>query len=182
MSSSRSSSGSVASSWASRWISRSNTSRCVRMEMYSPPAIENAPARSPAMPATTMILLSTAAPVTPMISERFDTSPSLIPKMAAGDGGVALLGDRPAVWADDLGARPQESSKHERISSSLPFRAAVVAEELLDLGGQTLPRRDVGQRRLPPGGLLETPDVVGEGLVLFDQRADLLFPRGDGGL
>src|SRR5919197_491293 len=55
-SSSRSSSGSVASSCASKWIRRWNSSRCTRIEMYSPYPMENAPARRPASPATTMIL------------------------------------------------------------------------------------------------------------------------------
>ena len=48
-----SSSGMVAISCASLWISSSKTSRCTFIETYSPAPIENAPARSPAIPAMT---------------------------------------------------------------------------------------------------------------------------------
>ena len=51
--------------------------------MYSPAAIENAPASRPATPATITNELSTPAPATPKISDRFETRPSLTPKIAA---------------------------------------------------------------------------------------------------
>ena len=50
--------------------------------MYSPTAMEKAPASSPAMPAMTMAWLSDEAPATPMTSARLETSPSLPPKTA----------------------------------------------------------------------------------------------------
>ena len=53
------------------------------MLMYSPAAIEKAPASSPATPARTMIWLSASAPATPMTSDRLLTRPSLAPKTAA---------------------------------------------------------------------------------------------------
>ena len=67
----------------SRAIWRSNSSRWLCMLMYSPAAIENAPARRPATPARTMRWLSVAAPAKPITSDRLLTSPSLAPKMAA---------------------------------------------------------------------------------------------------
>ena len=52
----------VAISCASLWISCSKTSRCTFIETYSPAAIENAPARSPANPAMTTMLAIDAGP------------------------------------------------------------------------------------------------------------------------
>src|SRR6476661_1970218 len=52
--------------------------------MYSPAAMLNAPARSPATPASRMKLgFFDAAPATPMTSDRLLTRPSLTPKMTA---------------------------------------------------------------------------------------------------
>ena len=78
-----SSSGMVAISCASLWISCSKTSRCTFIETYSPAAIENAPARSPAIPAMITTSRSTPDPATPKIRDRFETRPSFIPKIAA---------------------------------------------------------------------------------------------------
>jgi hypothetical protein len=64
-------------------IWRSKSSRWLCMLMYSPAAIENAPASRPAMPASTIRLLSLTAPATPMTSDRLLTRPSLAPKTAA---------------------------------------------------------------------------------------------------
>src|SRR6266508_1097750 len=149
MSSSRSSSGSVASSCASRWMSRSNTSRCDRIEMYSPAAIENAPARSPATPASTMIVLSTAAPVNPMIRDRFDTRPSLTPKMAARRAPLRPPATVPSPfsatgprWGRIVSSRllnsPRSMLRSAPVATSSArsrrfLAPAVVPEELLDL-------------------------------------------------
>ena len=86
-----SSSGMVAISCASLWISCSKTSRCTFIETYSPAAIENAPARSPAIPAMTTMSRSTPDPATPKINERFETRPSFIPKIAARSAPDLLL-------------------------------------------------------------------------------------------
>ena len=51
--------------------------------MYSPAAIEKAPARSPAMPDRRMIEVSEVAPAMPMTSERLLTRPSDAPKTIA---------------------------------------------------------------------------------------------------
>src|SRR5262245_61840385 len=51
--------------------------------MYSPAAIEKAPASSPATPATITTSLSTPAPATPKLRDRLETRPSLTPKIAA---------------------------------------------------------------------------------------------------
>ena len=65
----------------------SNSSRWLCMLMYSPAAMEKAPARRPATPARTMNWLPAAAPAaapaTPMTSERLLTRPSFAPKTAA---------------------------------------------------------------------------------------------------
>ncbi len=63
--------------------------------MYSPTAMENAPASRPAMPAMTMAWLFDEAPATPMTRARFDTRPSLPPKTAGRRNPVARLS-----WGD----------------------------------------------------------------------------------
>src|SRR6266540_7397928 len=177
-------------------MSRSNTSRCDRIEMYSPAAIENAPARSPATPASTMIVLSTAAPVNPMIRDRFDTRPSLTPKMAARRAPLRPPATVPSPfsatgprWGRIVSSRllnsPRSMLRSAPVStSSAPSRRflapAVVPEELLDLRGQRFPRRDVRQGGLFPRGLLQPPDVLREALVVFNDLVDPLFPRVDG--
>ena len=50
--------------------------------MYSPAAIEKAPAARPASPASSTALLSLVPPVTPAISAKLDTRPSEAPKTA----------------------------------------------------------------------------------------------------
>ena len=50
--------------------------------MYSPAAIENAPAASPASPASSTALLSALPPATPAISAKLETSPSEAPNTA----------------------------------------------------------------------------------------------------
>src|SRR3990172_3717590 len=78
-----SSSGMAASSARSSSIWRSKSSRCDCMLIHSPAAIEKAPARRPAMPASRIMLGWAAAPATPITRARLLTSPSLTPKMVA---------------------------------------------------------------------------------------------------
>ena len=52
-------------------------------ETYSPVPMLNAPAVSAAMPAITMVPLSSVAPATPMTTPAVDTMPSLAPSTAA---------------------------------------------------------------------------------------------------
>ena len=61
----------------------SYSSRWERTEIHSPDAIENAPATSPAMPASSTMALSLVPPATPMTSEKFETSPSFTPNTVA---------------------------------------------------------------------------------------------------
>jgi hypothetical protein len=82
-SSAASSSGASSSSRRSSATWRMSRSRWLATEVYSPTAIEQAPARRPANPVTTSVRGSCTAPATPSTSERFDTSPSFIPKIAA---------------------------------------------------------------------------------------------------
>ena len=63
--------------------SRSSSSAWTRIELYSPAAIEIAPATSPASPASRTTAGAGSAPATPRISPTFDTSPSLTPNTAA---------------------------------------------------------------------------------------------------
>ena len=72
-----------------RWASKSSC--CDRTEMYSPTAIEKAPASRPAMPAMTMAWLSEEAPATPMTRARLETRPSLPPKTAGRRKPVARV-------------------------------------------------------------------------------------------
>jgi hypothetical protein len=51
--------------------------------MYSPAAMENAPARRPAIPVSSNAVCDSDAPVTPRIKLMFDTSPSLNPNTPA---------------------------------------------------------------------------------------------------
>lgn len=50
--------------------------------MYSPAAIEQAPAASPARPVSTTAPLEAAPPTTPVISAKLETSPSIAPNTA----------------------------------------------------------------------------------------------------
>ena len=76
------------------------TNRWLATEVYSPAAIENAPASRPANPVRTMVPGATPAPATPRMSERFDTAvvhaehrraepagarPARVPSLARGD-------------------------------------------------------------------------------------------------
>src|SRR5580704_4231845 len=83
VSSRRSASGARRSDWRSTSSSRWRSSRCACIDTYSPAAIENAPATSPATPVSRTIVPAGWAPATPRISETFVTSPSLTPKIAA---------------------------------------------------------------------------------------------------
>ena len=58
--------------------------------MYSPTAIDAAPATIPAMAAVTRKLLLTLAAETPIINEAMETKPSLAPRIAALS--------QPALW------------------------------------------------------------------------------------
>ena len=51
--------------------------------MYSPAAIEKAPASKPASPANAIVVLAAPEPAKPITSELLDTSPSLTPNTAA---------------------------------------------------------------------------------------------------
>src|ERR1700694_2272170 len=51
--------------------------------MYSPAAIENAPASKPASPANAIAVLAAPEPAKPITSELLDTRPSLTPNTAA---------------------------------------------------------------------------------------------------
>jgi hypothetical protein len=82
-SSAASSSGASSTSRRSSAICRARRSRWLATDVYSPTAIEQAPARRPASPVTTSVRGSSTAPATPRTSERFDTSPSFMPKIAA---------------------------------------------------------------------------------------------------
>ena len=83
-SSASSSSGIASISARSSAIWRSNSSRWLCIEMYSPAAMLKAPASRPAIPARRMKLgWPAAAPATPMTSDRLLTRPSLTPKMTA---------------------------------------------------------------------------------------------------
>lgn len=55
----------------------------VLTETYSPPAMENAPAISPAMPAVKTIVFWVVALDTPITSPAMDTMPSLAPNTPA---------------------------------------------------------------------------------------------------
>ena len=50
--------------------------------MYSPAAMEKAPAARPASPVITIVCWETAPPATPVISARLETRPSIAPKTA----------------------------------------------------------------------------------------------------
>ena len=85
-SSRRSESGLCSSSWRSLRTSASTSSFCEETETYSPVAMENAPAASPASPVSTMRCAEppeafTPAP-TPAISETLVTRPSMAPNTA----------------------------------------------------------------------------------------------------
>ena len=91
------------------------------MEMYSPAAMENAPAKRPATPVSKMMLGSTAAPATPITRHVLETSPSLAPTRRRGasrrpwhDGVRRHLRPR---WAK-VGRLP-EPSGHDRYATNL---------------------------------------------------------------
>ena len=77
--------GLVRSDSRSRVTSRTTSSFCALIEMYSPAAIDTAPARSPAKPATRTNDAWVEAPAKPRMSATFETRPSLTPNTAARD-------------------------------------------------------------------------------------------------
>ncbi|GAB2628992.1 hypothetical protein GCM10027068_04290 [Prescottella soli] len=82
-SSASSASGCVRSARRSTRTSASICSLDVLTEVYSPSAIENAPATRPATPLRTTVCAATPAPPTPAISDVLVTSPSIAPNTAA---------------------------------------------------------------------------------------------------
>jgi len=82
-SSASSASGCVRSARRSTRTSASICSLDVLTDVYSPSAIENAPATRPATPLRTTVCASTPAPPTPAISEVLVTRPSIAPNTAA---------------------------------------------------------------------------------------------------
>ena len=80
----------------------SYSSRCERIEIHSPDAIESAPATSPATPASSTKLFWLVPPATPMTSEKFDTRPSFIPNTIARSVPPTLARWRPS----DAAMRP----------------------------------------------------------------------------
>jgi hypothetical protein len=56
--------------------------------MYSPAAMESAPATSPASPASTSVRRSPSPPPTPSIKDAVDTRPSLAPSTDARSQGA----------------------------------------------------------------------------------------------
>src|SRR3989304_3649247 len=117
-----SSSGAASSSPRSSSIWRSNSSRWPRMETYSPAAMEKAPARRPATPASSTNFPSVWAPANPMMSAALETRPSLTPKMLArrvppppggGEGlGGLVLGHVGAVGAGLHAADDRQHGAH----------------------------------------------------------------------
>ena len=70
-------------SWRSTSISAWASSRWEATEVYSPAAIENAPAARPASPASTITLEPDAVPPSmPAIRAKFETRPSIAPNTA----------------------------------------------------------------------------------------------------
>ena len=108
----------------------SYSSRCERIEIHSPDAIENAPATSPATPASSTMLLLLVPPATPMTSEKFDTRPSFMPNTAARSapptlGAVAALGRGDATarrgcpaWRRWCGPRPRSCCAIASVASA----------------------------------------------------------------
>ena len=70
-------------------------------EVYSPAAIENDPAASPASPASTIGLVSLALlpPTTPMISAKLDTRPSMAPNTAGRSQPPVTSGCSCSIWS-----------------------------------------------------------------------------------
>ena len=140
------------------WLS--NSSRWLCMLMYSPAAIEKAPASRPATPASTIRWLSAVAPAMPITSDRLLTRPSLAPKTAARS-----VPDRPP--------RCHASSRRSRragVLSSSPRREpgpdrgvlALVGRDRRRLGRQLrrrrpAPRRPRGRGPCRPPRGAETP-------------------------
>jgi len=60
-----------------------SVSRCVLTEIYSPTAIDNAPAAKPAIPAVKINAAELDAPATPATMEATETIPSFAPNTAA---------------------------------------------------------------------------------------------------
>ena len=95
----------------------SYSSRCERIEIHSPDAIENAPRRpARATPASITMLLSVVPPATPITSEKFETRPSLMPKTggperAADARTVAAFGARDAAARRDALHRGDRSAR-----------------------------------------------------------------------
>src|SRR4029450_8959889 len=94
----------------------SYSSRCDRTDTHSPDAIENAPATSPATPASSTIDLLLVPPATPMTSEKFDTSPSFTPKTPARSAPPIPARCRPS----DAAMRPPAVFPPRMAATTLP--------------------------------------------------------------
>ena len=115
-SSSSSSSGAEMSSSRSTAIWWVYSSRALWTDSHSPIAIESAPARSPAKPATRTAAPPPEAPATPIERLRLETSPSLAPRTAARRALPPPIRWRPSMRATVPPAipRPPESSRRRR--------------------------------------------------------------------
>ena len=89
--------------------------RSTRIETYSPAAIEKAPPKSPARPASRTTPAGGLAPESPRIKEMFVTSPSLMPNTAARtfllDVAVVVLLSRP--FGETVGLAPGTENPDE---------------------------------------------------------------------
>src|SRR5262249_16123992 len=161
--------------------------------MYSPAPMEKAPASNPASPATTMKWwLSAAAPATPMISERFDTRPSFVRKVAARNapllpptilvGSISSMGPGCTPTPSRLrAARVLINSLRAMGGCSVRAVAGLVlAKEPLELGRDGVAGRDLVAD--PELGLpivhcfFELLDIGAELPVLLQKHADTLLP------
>src|SRR6266511_3992866 len=143
-------------------------------EVYSPVAIEIAPATRPASPVSTTVVCGTLPPATPAISAKFDTRPSITPKTAGRS--------QPPVtsrWRWWISIEPAGDS---RGGSAVTVRGYVGGLSVRDRAGRLpgLAGRLLGLRRSArrPSGVLRVgrlPAVGRRGIAR--RRLDVGLPR-----
>src|SRR5437868_8884407 len=146
--------------------SRCSSSTCAAIETYSPTAIEQAPATSDAMPASSTNRELAEAPATPRMSDTLVTSPSLTPSTAAR---VAPLCTSRARRRDSISASAISAPLvRDARSGHLQDPAQLLQRRQRGiLGGEDrIADRPGDARRVPPRADLVGPVVEVGALVL----------------
>src|SRR3954447_7250627 len=116
-------------------------------EMYSPVAIENAPATSPARPASDTVVGSARPPAKPTISAKFETRPSIIPNTVGRN--QPPLTSRCWWWISELGCSGSSvlgSTGHLHLFAVRSGRALLGVGRQLPFGREATVPQEIDKR------------------------------------